>query len=90
MNKKELIEKIAQHSDISKAAAGCALDAFVEIVEETIAGGDDVVIVGHGTYTTSKRSARTGRNPQTGAVINIPATTAPKFKASKKLKDAVK
>jgi len=90
MNKTELIDKIAEACDFSKADAGRAVDAFTDIVAETLAAGGDVVLVGHGTYTTSQRSARTGRNPQTGAPIQIAATRVAKFKAGKKLKDAVK
>ncbi len=90
MNKTNLIDKIAQFSGISKAAASRALDAFTTTVTKTLAKGEDVVLVGFGTFTTSKRKARTGRNPQTGAVINIPARVIAKFRAGKKLKDAVK
>ena len=90
MNKTELIEKLAGACDLSKASANRVVDTFVEVVTKSLAGGGDVVLVGFGTFTTSRRSARTGRNPQTGEVINIPAATVPKFKAGKKLKDAVK
>jgi DNA-binding protein HU-beta len=90
MNKTELIDKMADACGFSKADAGRAVDAFTDIVAETLAAGGDVVLVGHGTYTTSQRSARTGRNPQTGEIIQIAATRVPKFKAGKKLKNAVK
>jgi len=90
MNKTELIDSLAAACDLSKASANRVVDTFAELVTNALAKGEDVVLVGFGTFTTSKRSARTGRNPQTGAVINIPATTVPKFKAGKKLKDAVK
>jgi DNA-binding protein HU-beta len=90
MNKTDLIDKIAQVSSISKTAASRALDAFTTTVTKALAKGEDVVLVGFGTFTTSKRKARTGRNPQTGAVINIPARVIAKFRAGKKLKDAVK
>ncbi len=90
MNKTDLSDKIAQISGISKAAASRALDAFTTTVIKALAKGEDVVLVGFGTFTTSKRKARSGRNPQTGAVINIPATVVAKFRAGKKLKSAVK
>ena len=66
-----------------------ALDAFVEAVSSSLQKGEDVSLVGFGTFTVSERAARTGRNPQTGAEIKIPATKVPKFRAGKKLKDAV-
>ena len=90
MNKTELIDAIALDCGLSKADANRALDAFTGIVTESLAKGEDVVLVGFGTFTTSQRGARTGRNPQTGAVINIPARKVAKFKVGKKLKDAVK
>lgn len=89
MNKNELIEQIATSADISKAKAGLALDAFVEAVTASLAKGEDVALVGFGTFTVGHREARTGRNPQTGAEIKIAATNVPKFRAGKKLKDAV-
>ncbi|MDO4936882.1 MAG: HU family DNA-binding protein [Sutterellaceae bacterium] len=89
MNKNELIEQIATAADISKAKAGLALDAFVEAVSASLAKGEDVTLVGFGTFTVSERAERTGRNPQTGAEIKIAATNVPKFRAGKKLKDAV-
>ena len=89
MNKNELVEQIAMAADISKAKAGMALDAFVEAVSSSLQKGEDVSLVGFGTITVSERAARTGRNPQTGAEIKIPATKVPKFRAGKKLKDAV-
>lgn len=89
MNKNEIIEVMAQSADISKNAAQRALDAFVDAVTASLQKGDDVVLVGFGSFTTSKRAARTGRNPQTGATMNIPAATVARFRAGKKLKDAV-
>ncbi|MBT42052.1 MAG: DNA-binding protein HU-beta [Idiomarina sp.] len=88
MNKSQLQEKIAEGADISKAAAGRALDAFVEAVTESLKKGDDVALVGFGTFKVSNRSARTGRNPQTGETIQIAAAKVPSFKAGKALKDA--
>lgn len=88
MNKSDLIEKIATGADISKAAAGRALDSFVESVTVALAEGDDVALVGFGTFKVTDRAARTGRNPQTGAEIQIAAAKVPGFKAGKALKDA--
>ncbi|MDR3208993.1 MAG: HU family DNA-binding protein [Rickettsiales bacterium] len=89
MNKAELIEAIASEIDSSKAIAGGALDAFINIVTKTLKKKGEVRLVGFGTFTTSKRKATTGRNPQTGAAIKIAATVQPKFKAGKALKDAL-
>jgi DNA-binding protein HU-beta len=89
MNKTELIDQIAASADISKAAAGRALDATVEAVKAALKAGDDVSLVGFGTFYVSERAARTGRNPQTGKSIKIKAAKAPKFRAGKGLKDAV-
>ncbi len=90
MNKTELIDKLAETCDLSKAAAGQVVDSFADIITNALVNGEEVALVGFGTFSTSKRNARTGRNPQTGEIINIPAVTVPKFKAGKKLKDAVK
>ena len=76
-------------ADLSKKDAAAAVDAFVETVSETLKKNDKVQLVGFGTFQTSKRAARTGRNPQTGAEIKIKASTVPQFKAGKALKDAV-
>ncbi|MDY6009530.1 MAG: HU family DNA-binding protein [Duodenibacillus sp.] len=89
MNKNELVEQIAQAADISKGKAALALDAFVAAVTDSLKKGEDVSLVGFGTFTVSERAARTGRNPQTGAEIKIEASNVPKFRAGKKLKDAV-
>ena len=89
MNKTELIEAIAASADISKAAAGRALDAVVDGVTDSLKKGDQVVLVGFGTFSVKDRAARTGRNPQTGAEIQIAAARVPSFKAGKALKDAV-
>lgn len=89
MNKTELIEAIAASADISKAAAGRALDAMVDSVSGALKKGDQVVLVGFGTFSVKERAARTGRNPQTGAEIQIAAAKVPSFKAGKALKDAV-
>ena len=90
MNKTELIDAIAAAADLPKASAGRALDAVVDSITETLAKGDQVSLVGFGTFKVNQRKARTGVNPQTKAKINIPARKVPVFKAGKKLKDAVK
>ena len=89
MNKSELIDAIAASADIPKAAAGRALDATMAAVTETLTKGESVALVGFGTFSVKERAARTGRNPQTGAPIEIKAATLPTFKPGKALKDAV-
>lgn len=89
MNKSELIDKIASSADISKAKAGAALDAVTASITKALKKGDTVSLVGFGTFSVKKRAARTGRNPQTGATIQIKAAKVPGFKAGKALKDAV-
>lgn len=88
MNKSQLIDKIAADADISKAAAGRALDAFTAAVTDELKAGGSVALVGFGTFQVRERAARTGRNPQTGAEIQIAAAKVPAFKAGKALKDA--
>jgi len=90
MNKAELIEHVAASADLTKAAAGAAVEAVVSGVTGALSKGDSVSLVGFGTFSVSDRAARTARNPRTGATINVPASKAPKFKAGKALKDAVK
>lgn len=89
MNKSELVDAIASGADISKASAGRALDATIDTITETLRKGDQVALVGFGTFTVKDRAARTGRNPQTGKTIEIAAARVPGFKAGKGLKDAV-
>ena len=89
MNKSELIDAVALSADISKAAAGRAIDAAVDTIAEALKAGDQVAVVGFGTFQVKDRAARTGRNPQTGEPIQIKASRAPSFKAGKALKDAV-
>jgi DNA-binding protein HU-beta len=89
MNKAELIEIAATAADISKAAAGKALDAAIQAIVKTVAKGDTVTLIGFGTFKSSKRAARTGKNPKTGAALKIPATTVPKFSAGSGFKTAV-
>ncbi|GAB3381018.1 HU family DNA-binding protein [Spongiibacter taiwanensis] len=88
MNKSELIDAIAESADLSKASAGRALDAAVEAITNALKNDDSVSLVGFGTFSVKERAARTGRNPQTGAPIEISAAKIPSFKAGKALKDA--
>ena len=89
MNKSELIDQIAKSADLSKAAAGRALDATIAAVKTPLKKGGEVTLVGFGTFYVGKRAARSGRNPRTGASIKIKAAKVPKFRAGKGLKDAV-
>ena len=88
MNKSELIDAIAESADLSKASAGRALDATVAAITEALKADDAVSLVGFGTFSVKERAARTGRNPQTGAPIEIAAAKIPSFRAGKALKDA--
>ena len=87
MNKTELIAAVAEKTELTKKDSGKALDALTEIITETLASGDKVQLVGFGTFEVSERAERTGRNPQTGEEMSIPASKAPKFKPGKALKD---
>jgi DNA-binding protein HU-beta len=89
MNKTDLINSIAAKSGLNKKNSEAALNAFIGSVEESLKGGDKVVLVGFGTFEVRKRAARKGRNPQTKKEITIPASKAPVFKAGKVLKDTV-
>ncbi len=89
MNKSELIEAIAETADLPKAAASRALDATIGAITGALKDGDSVALVGFGTFQVKDRAARTGRNPQTGAEIQIAAAKVPSFKPGKQLKDAV-
>lgn len=89
MTKAELIEKMAKDVDISKAAAGKALDSFIDGITKTLKKGNKVTLVGFGTFSVGKRAARKGRNPRTGEVIKIKASKSPKFKAGKAFKDSI-
>ena len=89
MNKTELIAAVAEKTDLSKKDADAAVSAVLGAITDALKAGDKIQLVGFGTFTVSERAARTGRNPQTGAEIKIPATKVPKFRAGKKLKDAV-
>ena len=90
VNKSELIDAIAESADISKAAAGRALDAMTNSITGALKKGDQVTLIGFGTFSVKERAARTGRNPQTGASIEIPASKTVGFKAGKALKDAIR
>lgn len=89
MNKTELIEQMADKAGISKAAAGAALEAATEAIKVTLKKGDAVTLVGFGSFSVTKRAARTGRNPKTGEPLKIKARKSPKFTAGKGLKDAL-
>jgi DNA-binding protein HU-beta len=89
MNKAELIAQIAEDASITKTQANAALDSFVDTVTKTLKKGDKVTLVGFGTFSVSKRAARTGRNPQTGAAIKIKAKKVARFKAGKELASKV-
>ncbi|HEX7037248.1 MAG TPA: HU family DNA-binding protein [Pseudomonadales bacterium] len=89
MNKTELIDRIAEAADISKASASRALDAALDAITESLKEADPVSLVGFGTFVVRERAARTGRNPQTGEPINIAAAKIPAFKPGKALKDAL-
>jgi DNA-binding protein HU-beta len=89
VNKSQLVDTIAASADISKAGAGRALDALTDAITEALKNGDQVALVGFGTFSVRERAARSGRNPQTGETIQIAAAKVPSFKAGKALKDAV-
>ena len=89
MNKTELVDAIAKETGLSKKDSEKAVKAFTEAVSKELKKKGKVQLVGFGTFETAKRAARTGKNPQTGAAIKIPAATVPKFKAGKALKDLV-
>ncbi|MDA8257712.1 MAG: HU family DNA-binding protein [Betaproteobacteria bacterium] len=89
MNKAELIEAVATEAELSKTAAGTALDAITAAITKAVSKGDTVTLIGFGTFKSSKRAARVGRNPQTGKELKIAATTVPKFTAGAGFKAAV-
>ncbi len=90
LTKDDLAQIIVKNTDCSKKAAGDCLNDLLDEITKGLKGGKDVVLTGFGTFKVTKRKARTGRNPQTGETIKIPAKRVPKFKAGKSLKDAVK
>lgn len=89
MNKSELIDALAAKSGLSKADSGRVLDAFTEVVKETLKRGDSIALVGFGSFSVAERAARQGRNPKTKEAITIPAAKVPKFKPGKALKEAL-
>jgi DNA-binding protein HU-beta len=89
MNKAELVDAIAAKAEVTKKEADEVVSAIVEVITETVASGDKVTLVGFGTFEPRDRQAREGRNPATGAAIQIPATTVPGFSAGKGFKDTV-
>ncbi len=89
MNKAELVDAVASAANISKAEAGRAVDAVVSSIASSLKKGEQVSVVGFGTFSVKHRAARTGRNPRTGETIQIKASNVPGFKAGKALKDAV-
>ena len=89
MNKNDLIEKIAEKADLSKTDVNKTVDALIDVISEVLKAGDEVGLPGFGGFKVSQRAARTGRHPQTGQPMKIPASKSVKFKVSKKLKDLV-
>ncbi len=89
MNKNEFVGEIAEAAGISKADAERAAEAFIKVVKSALKAGEDVSLVGFGTFTVRKRAARTGRNPRTGETLEIAASKVPAFKPGKALKDAI-
>jgi DNA-binding protein HU-beta len=89
MNKSELIEAIAASAQLTKADAARALDGFTSAVTSALQAGDNVSLIGFGTFSVKERAARKGRNPKTGVELDIPASKVPDFKAGKGLKDAI-
>ena len=90
LNKNDVVSRMAEQGEMTKTAAEKALNIFTSIVNQALNEGDSIALLGFGTFTTSNRSARTGRHPGTGEIIKIPATTVPVFRAGKALKEAVK
>ncbi len=87
--KAEVIDRVAEAAELTKAAAARAVDALHDVITDVLSNNDSITFVGFGTYTLSHRAAREGRNPQTGAAMQIAATNVARFKAGKKLKEAV-
>jgi len=89
MNKKDLINRVAERAGVTKTNAEAAVNTVFETISETLCKGDDATFVGFGTFSVAKRAAREGRNPQTGATIRIKASRVPRFRPGKALKEAV-
>ena len=90
MNKTELVDSIAKHTQLTKTSVEDVLNAAIDAIKKSVKKGDDVTLVGFGTFTKAKRKARAGRNPQTGKEIKIPAMTVPRFRPGKEFKDSVR
>ena len=90
MNKAQLVEQVSKATELTKTDVESVLNSSLELIKKSVKKGDDVTLVGFGTFTKSKRKARAGRNPQTGKEIRIPAMTVPKFRAGKEFKNAVR
>lgn len=90
MNKAQLVEQVAKATTLTKTDVETVLNSSLELIKKSVKKGDDVTLVGFGTFTKSKRKARAGRNPQTGKEIKIPAMTVPKFRAGKEFKNALR
>lgn len=89
MNKADLVEKVTNQTGLTKKASGEVIDAITSVITDTLARGEKVTLVGFGTFQVMERKTRTGRNPQTGGTIQIPAKKVPRFVAGKRLKDEV-
>lgn len=89
MNKADLVERISKRSNLTKSSIEETLNLAFDVIKSSIRKGEDVTLVGFGTFTQSRRKARTGRNPQTGAEIKIPATTVPRFRPGKEFKELI-
>lgn len=90
MNKAQLVEQVSKSTSLTKTDVESVLNSSFELIKKSVKKGDDVTLVGFGTFTKTKRKARAGRNPQTGKEIRIPAMTVPKFRAGKEFKNAVR
>ncbi len=90
MNKTQLVDLVAKNTQLTKTAVEDVLNNSLEVIKKSVKKGDDVTLVGFGTFTKSKRKARTGRNPQTGKEIKIPSMTVPRFRPGKEFKDTVR
>ncbi|MFN7684382.1 MAG: HU family DNA-binding protein [Oligoflexia bacterium] len=90
MNKAQLIEVVAKAANVTKVDAESVLNAAIDSIKKSVKKGEDVTLIGFGTFTKTKRQARSGRNPQTGKEIKIPAMTVPKFRPGREFKDAIK
>ena len=89
MNKAQLIEKLAHKTNMTKVQTESLMDAYFEIIQKTVSKGEEVKIVGFGTFSVAHRGARKGRNPKTGQSVEIPRSKVPRFKAGKEFKDAL-